>query len=1361
MASWLVRLSGKLRRASVGTEEEPIRGELFSVERLEQYARSLASEHGGATVRVKGRRLLPRLEENGRRLVSAYLALTNALRNEKSISPAAEWLVDNFHIVEEQLREIREDLPEGYYRELPKLTTGDFEGYPRIYAIAVRIIAHTDSRLDTDTLRRFVRAYQEVTPLTIGELWAVAITLRLALVENLRRLATRIVASRADREEADALADKLLEAAERQPESVVAQLAEHAARRGELGTAFVVQLTRRLREQDPAVLPVFEWLERRLQKQATGVEQVVHLEHQRQAAAQVTVGNVIASMRLLSTLDWRNFFESASLVEPILGRDPSGAYRGMDFLTRDRYRHHVERIAKRTRAPELRVAEYAAGLAEAAAREDADRPERAHVGFYLVGEGLTKLERAFSYRPTLRERLSRAVLARPTLFYLGTLAVLTALACGALLFYANRAGAGWPLLAAFALLSLVPASDLALAVLNWDVTHMFPPRLLPKMDTSAGLPEGARTFVVVPTLLTSEETAADLLSKLEVHYLANQDDELYFALLTDFGDADEAETDSDASILDAALARVEELNARHTGERAPRFHLFHRRRLWNASEGKWMGWERKRGKLEEFNRLLRGARDTSFIVSTADDALLSKVRFVVTLDSDTQLPRDSARKLVGVALHPLNHPRFDPRADRVARGYAILQPRVSISLESASRSPFARIFSGNTGIDPYTTAASDVYQDLFGEGSYTGKGLYVVDAFQHALEGRVPDNSVLSHDLFEGNYARCGLVSDVEFLDDYPARYDTYAMRQHRWTRGDWQIARWLLPRVPDAERRKVRNRLPVILRWKIFDNLRRSLVAPSIVLWLAFAWAFVPGRAEAWALFVLLVLAFPVYAHVTTSLLLHPRGVPWTSHFWGVWFDLRTNTKQVALTVVFLAHQAYLMTDAVARTLYRKLVSRRRLLEWTTAAQAESLRASTLSALARFMWPTGAIVLALAALVAAFRPAALLAAAPFLVAWALSPLIAHAVSRRLAPERKELSPEEAHRARLYARRTWRFFETFITAEENWLPPDNFQEDPKPVVAHRTSPTNVGLYLLSCVAARDFGYAGAHETVERLERTFDTLARLQKFRGHLFNWYDTRTLAPLAPLYVSTVDSGNLAGHLLALKQSCVELPDEPLFGAHTLRGLSDTVALMREESLRVGTFRQRTEAVTVRQLREEVEACARLLTAGAPETLSGWGALFDALARAAADIGDIADALAQEHGAEAFTELRFWIDATARQAEGFARDLRELSPGGASLDAHLSPLAHLFAPDTRARLRELSTELDRVASPAEAAERFDEAVAELSLLREAAARAEGRTSPAAQAAPSTASQPASSASTAAAASPAAGGEAFKALDLL
>lgn len=1291
--SFFEGLLQRLTRSYDDSQEEPIREELFSVERLEQYATELAAEHKVSSQAKRGRLLLPRLEANGRKLITVYRTLADAIRGEHTVSPAAEWLVDNFHIVEEQLREIRRDLPRRYYKELPKLETGELSGYPRVYAIALGLIAHTDSRLDADTLARFIRSYQQVTPLTIGELWAIAITLRVALVENLRRLAIRIVEGRNAREVADKLADRLLEAAGRQPGEVAAELEAEVGKRKELDRAFVVQLTQRLRDQDPEVWPALDWLEKRLAREGMSTEQVVHVEHQRQAATQATVGNIITSMRLLSTLDWKEFFESVSKIDPVLAQDPTQSYSSMDFTTRDRYRHVIEKLAKRTQLSEQEVAGAVITLAVRSSESTPDDHRRAHVGYYLVDMGLAELEEQIHYRAPLRDRSIRFVLRHPTGAYLWAVAGLTGLILAPFLFYASVSGAVPLTLVFIALLVLVPASDLALSALNLDVTFQLKPNTPPKMDASRGIPESARTFVVVPTIFNSEEGVRQLLENMEVHCLANRDDNIYFALLGDFADAPEETMPDDDDLLDVAIRGVEDLNAQYSDSGPPRFYLFHRRRQWNPAEGKWMGWERKRGKLEEFNRLLRGARDTSYLVPLVDEAFLSTVRYVITLDSDTQLPRDSARRLIGAALHPLNQPRVDPQLNRVTEGYAILQPRVSMALTSSSRSHFARIFSGHTGVDPYTTAVSDLYQDLFGEGIYAGKGLYEVDAFEAVLRDRVPENLLLSHDLFESLYARAALVSDVEFLDDYPSYYDSYAKRQHRWTRGDWQIARWLFPRVRDAHNRPVRNRLPLISRWKIFDNLRRSMVAPTMLLWLAAAWTVLPGNPLYWTLAVLVFLAFPVYAHVTNALLVHPRGVPWTSHFWSVWGDLRLNSAQFGLSLVVLAHQAWLQAHAIGLTFFRKLITKKKLLEWETAAQTEKGSAHDLQAFFRFMWPAEFLALAVAISIAFVSPGAFVFAAPFLMLWALSPLIAYWVSRDLPTNMESLSTDDQRAVRLIARRTWKFFETFVGDDDHWLPVDNYQEDPRPVIAHRSSPTDIGVLLLSTAAARDLGYIGSIALAERLERTFETMGRLDRFHGHLLNWYDTRTLSPLTPQYVSTVDSGNLAGHLLALKQCCIEVAEQPVLNRRVIEGLIDTVSLMREEAAKIGAVRQSTGAVTLKQLRGEIQQCVARLSGDTPTTLSGWLDLLQRLSLRVTEIEDIAGALSHEHGAGQFDQLGSWTRSFAHQLREHGRDLATLAPWAQAITARIEPALLACSPEGATEWKDILSSLEQIPS--------------------------------------------------------------------
>jgi cyclic beta-1,2-glucan synthetase len=1126
------RLFGKARGAQ-DSPEKPFRDELLSVERLDERARSLAARFTVAPSRRRARSVFPRFDDNVRVLREAYRTLAGDVHRGEFVTPAGEWLLDNYHLVASEIRDVRESLPRGYYRELPKLAAREQAGDARVYALAVELIRHSDSRLDRAQLGRWLDAFQTVAALTIGELWAWPSMLKLALVENLRRLADETLAARAARRAADAYVALIDAPGSGAPPPLPRTL--HAA--------LVVQLLQRAREYGPRLSAVRSALDAHLAADRRTVEETIRGEHQREAAAQVSVANVITSLRLCSTLDWAQYVESVSLVERVLQRDPAGVHGRMEFLSRDRYRQAVEELAERTGEAQVRVALRAVESAREAAEQDGPDARAAHVGHHLVGKGRRELEADVAWRPGVRARLRRLAFANATALYLGAIALATAALASAGVAYARASDASPWAQAGVALLLLLPASEVAIAAVQRLAARFSPPRRLPRLDLSAGIPDDARTLVVVPTLLTSVEGVERQLEHLEVLALGNLDPRIHFAILGDYADAAARDLPEDAALLEAARRGIEALNARLGEGRGDRFFLFHRARQWNAAEGAWMGWERKRGKLEELNRLLRGATDTSYDVQVGELGVLPGVRYVITLDSDTRLPRDGAKKLIGVIAHPLNRPVLDPRARRVTEGYGILQPRVSVTTASAAGSRFARIFAGHTGVDPYTTAVSDTYQDLFGEGSFTGKGLYDVDAFTAALEGRVPDNALLSHDLFEGLHARTGLVTDVEVVDDYPSSVLAHARRQHRWTRGDWQILWWLFPFVP-TRAGLARNRLPLISRWKILDNLRRTQVAPATVVLLLLAWTVLPGSAALWTAAVVASLAFPLYPLVVEALAGPRPHQPLRAFLRGFAEDAMVGSGRVLLHLAFLANQAYVAAHAIVVTLVRLAITRRRLLEWETAAASEARiagleRRSGARSFLAAMAASPVIAAAGALLVAAVRPGALLVALPLLALWAIAPFVAHRLSQPIAERDRELGPEDRDFLLGVARSTWKYFGAFMGPDDHFLPADNFQEAPASI-AHRTSPTNIGMGLLSTLAAHDLGLIETGELVERIDATLTTMEGLERIEGHLFNWYDTRSLAPLPPRYVSTVDSGNLAGALIALAEGLRQLGREP-----------------------------------------------------------------------------------------------------------------------------------------------------------------------------------------------------------------------------
>jgi len=1032
-------------------------------QRIERAARTIGSVFEPAPV--------------ARALAHAAKHLTTRFSGDATLPKAAEWFLDNYYLIRRVARQIADELPRGFVRHLPRLASGPSKGIPRIDALARVIVVRSGIELDVPALRRFVETYQEVSPLTIAELWALPTMLRTCVLQHLLHFLDEL------------------------------EIPTHGS--GDR----VVRLRGNLAGHD-------ELAESIDLEPGAGVERSIR------------------ALRLLDAIDWKSFFEKTNRVEAILRKDPAGVYQRMDFETCDSYRKVVEALAWGTDRAEEDVADLAVALA----RESASDERRGHVGYYLLGEGRPSLEARLGYRPEGLDRVRRALTRWPAVSYLLPMALLTLAPLVVAGCYLGRDGLRPFSIAMAMTVAALPASVVSVTILQWVLARLLPPRSLPKLDFTKGLPEEARTLVAIPTLLGRAEDVEQMMRQLELHYLSNPDPRLQFALLTDDVDAKTMPESSD--LLESATRRLVSLNARHGKSGRGPFHLLHREPRWNQAEERFMGWERKRGKLEELNRLLRGDARTSYTRQVGDPEGLAGIRYVITLDSDTELPMGSAHRLIGLLAHPLNRAVFDAETGRVASGYTIVQPRIETSPSSSRQTRFSRLFAGDIGFDIYTHAVSELYQDLFGAGIYVGKGIYDIDAFVRSIEGRVPENSLVSHDLFEGVHGRTALATDIVLFESYPSNYATYAKRMHRWVRGDWQLLPWLFPKVPSASGSRLKNRLGPIDRWKIVDNLRRSLVGPLLFLFLVLGWIWLPGNPLLWTLGALAILLAPIVPALAG--------------------DSRKRLIALArwaLAVTFLAHEASVVVDAIARVVVRMTITRKHLLEWTSAAHAAfGIEAkSPRKVFWRTMFGSPVVASVTLALVAWVRPSALPVAAPLLILWLLAPEIARWVSQPLRSSAEHLGPAERQKLRLLARRTWRFFDAFVGPNDQWLPIDNYQEEPREQTAHRTSPTNIGLMLVSTLSAYDFGYIGPSELSLRIRRAFDSITRLSHYQGHLLNWYETKNLQPLLPRYVSTVDSGNFAGCLLALKQGCKEVAAAPVIRAAAWEGLGDAVGLLEE----------------------------------------------------------------------------------------------------------------------------------------------------------------------------------------------------------
>ncbi len=1150
----------------------------LTVEELELRAKRTAIDHVLTSKRILLNWPVTHVNESYKKILDLYTELNDNLNHKRAVPPAAEWLLDNFYIIEEQVKGIRADMSKKSYYRLPVLRKGPFKGYTRVFAIAMEFTESVDGQIDESTLLRYLEAYQSHTILFDREIRMIPMMLRIALIESTRSLCENIGETQIMWNKANDIVDKWWSDDISDPEKIVKLFKNTIESIDEVNPSFIEHLFYRLRRSGRSYSNVLKYIDEHLDSLGTDTERVAQIEHNRQAVSTVSMGNYIMSFRYIASVNWSRLFDSLSFVEKILDQDPRGSYATMDSASCSYYVSRIEKLAKQYGVSELHIAREAIALAKNAEAElledgsvDNSKLRRTHVGYYLIDNGVDTLLKGIKGKKTpqngMPQKLIHWVAQKKVALYFGTIGISTALIVLLAYNIAIRTEMSTvgvyqtvilAILSCFAL--VIPASEIVIVLNNWIIGTIKQPAVFPRLELKSGIPDDMKTMVVVPAILSNNHRVDELLENMENHYLANREKNLYFALIGAFKDSRSPDINSDQGLLNHAIEGIKALNERYGFEQEERFYFYHRKSVYNKQDDIWTGWERKRGALMEFNEMLLGSATTSFIHYAQNSFNVKDIKYIITLDADTVLPFDMAKKMIGTMAHPLNLPVIDPQRHIVLEGYGLMQPRVTFDMDSSNKSAFARIFTGLVGMDPYASAVSDVYQDLFGEGIFTGKGIFDMKVFHSVLKDVVPENAVLSHDLLEGSYVRAALVSDLELVDAYPTRYNSYMTRLQRWIRGDWQLIPWLNRTIYNKNNRLVLNPLSNISIWKIFDNLRRSLVAPSIILLVFLGLTILPGSGYFWIGFAGLVLWLP-FIIVTIDQISIKNLVSHTSkrHLTG-FFGLKASFFQIALNLLFLPYQATMTIKAISITLVRVFITKKNLLEWITSDDAEKMQVNTLKGYLSTMGLSACLGLPLVFLTSIFKPQMIEVSIGVMFLWLIGPFVAYFVSKSSDHVSERLDSVALLELRKTARRTWRYFEEYANVKNNFLAPDNVQVVPYRGVAYRTSPTNIGLGLLASLAARDFGYEGLKESLKNIEKTITTVEKLDKWHGHLLNWYDTKTLLPLRPRYISTVDSGNFVCYLMTLVEGIKAFETMPVVDKIYLRGIEDTFANSKEE---------------------------------------------------------------------------------------------------------------------------------------------------------------------------------------------------------
>ena len=1080
-----------------------IEGAILDEEQLKKHMEKIAIQHTLKSNSDKNTYPIPQMLTNYGLIKRTYNLLNEHIKLGINIHPAGEWILDNFYIVEESVRQIEKEITLKKYTNFVGIQNGKYTGFARIYVLANEIVAYTDNRITGENLEKYLQAYQTKKTLNMEEIWNIGVFLQIAIIQNIADICEKIYSSQIQKYKVKSIIERLVEKKDKS-ELKYNQFSGMRLKGNEVRNMkypFIEYMSYSLKKYGKKAYGYLNILEEEVEKLGITVSDAIQKEHFATAIRKITMGNCITSIKTIQRINFLDIFEKINGVEGILSNDPAGVYDKMEYKTKEYYRNTIKEIAQKTKMSEIYIARKTIELcnnAESGSKQN-------HIGYYLIDDGRSELYNKLQYKEKILKTQTKSKI------YIITFFVLT-LGLSIILAGVNEKNLTRFILTTIFL--IIPISEFVTQTIQYILGKIVKPKIIPKLELADGITKENATFVVIPTIIKTKGKVQELFNKMEVFYLANKSENLYFALLGDCSESTAKDEEFDKEVIEEGLKQVALLNEKYSQNGFPIFHFIYRERQYNKKEDKYLGWERKRGLLTQFNEYILKNEKNKFKINTINQQELPQIKYVITLDADTDLVLNTAFELVGAMSHILNKPEIQNGI--VTKGHALMQPRVGINLNVSHTNLFTKIFAGAGGIDNYTNAISDVYQDNFQEGIFTGKGIYDVEVFSKILKQEIPENTVLSHDLLEGSYLRCGLASDIMLMDGYPTKYASFMNRLSRWTRGDWQITRWL------------KSKLNALSKFKIFDNLRRSLFEIATIVLLVWG---ICTKSQWLVLISLGVVIYPFVLEILTLAFSRKEGEKkqrtFTPHIAGV----KGAIYRTILTVGCVPYKAYVELKAICKTIYRVNISHKHLLEWMTSEDAEKQSKTTFENYYKMMAIN--VIFGILAILLGFDRWLLTIIG---ILWITIPYIMCEISKVPENGKKKIAKEDEIYLKEIAQRTWQFFKDYVTAENNYMIPDNYQEDRKQVVVPRTSSTNIGLSMLAIISSYDLGFEGLESSIDRLKKLINVVYELPKWNGHLYNWYNIKTKKTLIPRYISTVDSGNLVGYMYTARAFLEEL---------------------------------------------------------------------------------------------------------------------------------------------------------------------------------------------------------------------------------